>query len=360
MNSSLYQIIIRRKKSKVVVTRDLGLDILGKFEGNPSVDLVIWPQDCICDRNWLLENVEGAVGLLVMLTDKVDEELLTKAGASLKVVSTMSVGYDHVDLGALAKRGARLGYTPDVLTDAVADLSVMLALMASRNGGPALAHVKEGVWPNASWSPFSWCGPQISGTVGGPKKTVGFLGFGRIAQVTLNRLVGFGITRCIFTTRIGSPPKRELENSLTEKYRGVNSAFESLRQVDLKTLAQESDVLFLLAPGGAETRHIVNEGFLKEMKKTSVLVNTGRGSLVDSNALAMALGQGWIWGAGLDVVEDEPNVSADHPLVQEPKCVVVPHIGSATFATRTDMANRAVANVLAVLSNEPMVSEKFV
>lgn len=154
-----------------------------------------------------------------------------------------------------------------------------------------------------------------------------------------------------------------------------------MRQVDLKTLAQESDVLFLLAPGGAETRHIVNEGFLKEMKGTSVLVNTGRGSLVDSNALAMALGQGWIWGAGLDVVEDEPNVSADHPLVQEPKlvpsfdgqpsalpdcltnpcrCVVVPHIGSATFATRTDMANRAVANVLAVLSNEPMVSEKFV
>lgn len=158
--------------------------------------------------------------------------------------------------------------------------------------------------------------------MGGPEKTVGFLGFGRIAQVTLNRLVGFGITRCIYTTRIGSPPKEELENSLTEKYRGVNPAFESVRQVDLKTLARESDVLFILAPGGAETRNVVNEGFLREMKRTSVLVNTSRGSLVDSNALAMALSQGWIWGAGLDVVEGEPDVSANHPLVKEPKLVL--------------------------------------
>lgn len=227
----------------------------------------------------------------------------------------------------------------------------MLALMAGRNGGKALAHVKEGEvgcpvlseervlklvepvcqWPNASWSPFSWCGPQLSGTVGGPKNTVGFLGFGRIAQVTLNRLVGFGITRCLYTTRIGSPPKKELENSLTEKYRGVNPAFEDVRHVDLKTLARESDVLFVLAPGGAETKHVVNEEFLREMKRTSVLVNTSRGSLVDSNALAMALGQGWIWGAGLDVVEGEPDVSADHPLVKEPKLV---HRASFAGVTR--------------------------
>lgn len=155
--------------------------------------------------------------------------------------------------------------------------------------------------------------------MGGPRKTVGFLGFGRIAQVTLNRLIGFGVTRCIYTTRIGSPPKTELENSLTGKFRGVNPAFEDVSRVDLKTLARESDVLFILAPGGPETRHIVNEGFLREMKRTSVLVNTSRGSLVDSNALAMALGQGWIWGAGLDVVEGEPNISADHPLVRERK-----------------------------------------
>jgi len=155
--------------------------------------------------------------------------------------------------------------------------------------------------------------------VGGPKKTVGFLGFGRIARATLDRLIGFGIARCVYTTKIGSLPKKDLEKSLTEKYRRVSTAFEGVRHVDLKTLAQESDVLFVLAPGGAETRHIVNEEFLREMKPTSVLVNTSRGSLVDSNALAKALRQGWIWGAGLDVVEGEPDVSGDHPLVKEPK-----------------------------------------
>ena len=155
--------------------------------------------------------------------------------------------------------------------------------------------------------------------MGGSKRTVGFLGFGRIAQVTLNRLVGFGIAECIYTTRVGSPPKAGLEDSLTEKYRSVNPAFGGIRQVDLKTLARESDVLFVLAPGGEETRHIVNEDFLKEMKKTSVLVNTGRGSLVDSDALAKALREGWIWGAGLDVVEGEPDIAADHPLVKEPR-----------------------------------------
>ena len=155
--------------------------------------------------------------------------------------------------------------------------------------------------------------------MGGPKKTVGFLGFGRIAQATLNRLVGFGIARCIYTTRVGSPPKRDLEDSLTDRYQRVSPAFESVRQVDLTTLARESDVLFVLAPGGAETRHIVNEELLKEMKRTSVLVNTSRGSLVDSGALAKALREGWIWGAGLDVVEGEPGVKADHPLVKEPR-----------------------------------------
>jgi glyoxylate/hydroxypyruvate reductase len=132
-------------------------------------------------------------------------------------------------------------------------------------------------------------------------------------------LVGFGITRCIYTTRAGAPPKRDLEDSLADKHRSVNPAFESVRQVDLTTLARESDVLFVLAPGGAETRHIVNEGLLREMKRTSVLVNTSRGSLVDSAALAKALHEGWIWGAGLDVVEGEPDVAADHPLVKEPR-----------------------------------------
>lgn len=148
---------------------------------------------------------------------------------------------------------------------------------------------------------------------------MGFLGFGRIAQATLHRLVGFGITRCIYTRKTGAPAGKDLEDSLTNRYQSINPAFQSVRQVDLKTLARESDVLFILAPGGTETRHIVNEGLLGEMKRTSVLVNTSRGSLVDSDALAQALREGWIWGAGLDVVEGEPGVPSDHPLVKEPR-----------------------------------------
>lgn len=155
--------------------------------------------------------------------------------------------------------------------------------------------------------------------MGSPEKTVGFLGFGRIAQATLNRLVGFGIARCVYTTRIASPRKRDLEDSLTNKFRSVNPAFKGVMWVDLTTLAKESDVLFVLAPGGAETKHIVNEELLREMKRTSVLVNTSRGSLVDSDALAKALREGWIWGAGLDVIEGEPDVPSDHPLVKEPR-----------------------------------------
>jgi glyoxylate/hydroxypyruvate reductase len=125
----------------------------------------------------------------------------------------------------------------------------------------------------------------------------------------------------LYTTSPNSPPKTALEFSLVEKYQVINPSFRTVKHVDLDELARESDVLFVLAPGGEKTRHIINEDILKKMKRTSVLVNTSRGTLVDSDALAKALKEGWIWGAGLDVVEGEPNVPGDHPLVKEPRCV---------------------------------------
>jgi glyoxylate/hydroxypyruvate reductase len=149
------------------------------------------------DRTWLLENVKGAQGILLMLTDKCDEELLDAAGSSLKVISSFSVGTDHVDTVALKKRGIRLGYTPTALTDAVADLSVMLVLMAQRLGGLAMRKVIEGKWDTLPWSPLLLTGPQIKGA------TVGFIGFGRIAQATLKRLLSFGISKALY---LGSKP----------------------------------------------------------------------------------------------------------------------------------------------------------
>jgi len=316
-----------------------------------DLEIVTWPEDRKCDRTWLLDNAAGATGAIVMLSDKIDEEFFEKAGPTFKVISTASVGFDHVDLNAAYRRSVRLGHTPDVLTDA-ADASVMLALMAGRNAGAGVTLVKEGKWPNFSFGPFFLTGPQLSRTSPSQTRTVGFLGFGRIAKVTLARLVSFGITHCIYASNPLSPRDHELEAALTARH-----ALQSVRRVELDELARESDLLFVLAPGGDMTRHVVDAGFLRKMKKHAVLVNTSRGTLVDSDALEQALREKWIWGAGLDVVEGEPNVRADHPLVKEPRCVIVPHIASAGIETRLSMVDLAARNALAGMDDEPMLTE---
>ncbi|KAI0945629.1 hypothetical protein AcW1_001805 [Taiwanofungus camphoratus] len=339
-------------RPKVVVVRSLGPDVMPLLD-RPDLDLVSWPHETkACGRQWLLENIPGATGVLVMLQDKVDAELLDTAGPNLRVVSTMSVGYEHVDVQRLSQRGIKLGYTPDVLTDAVADISVMLALMAGRNVGETTAIVRDGEWPTSPWSPFAFCGPQLSANWIHTTRTVGFIGFGRIARATLARLIPFGFTHCLYTGNPSSPANPTLDADVAKQY-----GLGSVRRVQLDELARESDVVFVLAPGTPSLRHIVDEAFLRQMKKTAVLVNTARGSLVDSDALARALRERWIWGAGLDVVEGEPNITAEHPLVKEPRCIVLPHIGSATTETRLGMATMAVKNLLGGVFDEPMPEE---
>ncbi|KAH9941147.1 uncharacterized protein BXZ73DRAFT_41966 [Epithele typhae] len=332
---------------KVVVSRNLGPEAMPILLDNSALEVVLWPHNSICERKWLLDNAPGAVAILVMLTDKVDAELCDAAGPSLCLVSTMSVGYEHVDVNELSKRGIRLGYTPDVLTDAVADLSVMLALMAGRN-------VKETaqIWPKYEWAPFGFCGRQLSPSAVSPTRTAGFLGFGRIAHATLARIVPFGFQRALYAANPATPPDAAQDAAHAARF-GVRE----VRRVPLPELARESDVVFVLAPGGAATHHVVGEAFLREMKRTAVLVNTARGTLVDSDALARALGEGWLYGAGLDVVEGEPKVAADHPLVAAPRCVVVPHIGSATTETRIGMATMAATNLVNGLTGKEMPAE---
>ncbi|KAF8734377.1 hypothetical protein AX14_003332 [Amanita brunnescens Koide BX004] len=227
----------------------------------------------------------------------------------------------------------------------------MLALMAGRNARQCMSIVDNGEWPNCSWAPFQFCGPQISSSASSKIRTIGFVGFGRIARATLKRLIPFGVTNCIYAKNPKKPadPTRD---AITEKE--FIDSLHSIKRVSLDELARESDVLFVLTPGGADTRHLINEEFLRKMKKTSVLVNTSRGSVVDSDALAKALAKEWIWGAGLDVVEGEPQVTKDHPLVKEPKCVILPHVGSATSETRLDMATLAAKNLLAALRGQAM------
>lgn len=218
----------------------------------------------------------------------------------------------------------------------------MLALMAGRNAGEGVTLVKEGKvspttpqspasidltatlppqWPNFNFAPFFFTGPQLSPGPRSQTRTVGFLGFGRIAQATLARLAAFGITHCIYTTNPSSPHDATLDAALAARHCHSHSSLRSVRRVDIDELARESDILFVLAPGGNATRHVINEDFLRRMKRHAVLVNTSRGTLVDSDALARALREEWIWGAGLDVVEGEPHVGADHPLVKEPRSV---------------------------------------
>jgi len=224
--------------------------------------------------------------------------------------------------------------------------------MAGRNGAETMAVVRNGEWPNCTWAPFGFCGPQLSSTLISPTRTMGFIGFGRISQATLKRLIPFGVTHCVYYSNPSSPSKPYLDAKLQADY-----GLQSVKRVDLDQLAKESDVVFVLAPGGHKTKHLVNATFLQKMKKTAILVNTSRGTLVDSDALAMALQQGLIWGAGLDVVEGEPQVTADHPLVKEPRCIILPHVGSATLETRLGMATLAAKNLLGGIFRKVMPAE---
>lgn len=281
-----------------------------------------------------------------MLSDQVNEELLQAAGDQLKVIASFSVGTDHVERAALKKRNIRLGYTPTCLTDAVADLTVMLILMAQRRGGESMAKVIKGEWPQMPWHPLLMTGPQIRGC------TVGFLGFGRIAQASLQRLLPFGIKRAIYlTSKPGQPVKEDHFNLVKTSNIPIEPA-QSAGQ-----LASESDIVIVGCALTPDTKHLVSTDFFKKMKKFAVIINIARGPVIDTNALVKALDEEQIFGAGLDVIENEPNIQADHPILKQPRCVLVPHIGSATIETREQMATESVKNLLAGLTGGKMVNE---
>lgn len=281
-----------------------------------------------------------------MLSDKIDEELLEAAGSQLQVIASFSVGTDHVDCDALKKRNIRLGYTPTCLTDAVADLTIMLILMAQRRAGESMAKVINGEWPQMPWHPLLMTGPQIRGT------TVGFLGFGRIAQATLQRLLPFGIKKAIYLTSKPGQPAKEDHFGILDKAGIPVEPAESADQ-----LAKESDVLIVGCSLTPSTKHMVNTKFFNKMKKLAVVVNIARGGVIDTDALVKALDEEQIFGAGLDVIENEPNIEASHAILKHPRCVLVPHIGSATIETRAQMATESVQNLMKGLEGGEMVNE---
>jgi glyoxylate reductase len=274
-------------------------------------------------RERVLEIAAGADVLVADPTIAVDPALLDAAGPQLRLVANFAVGYDNVDLDACRERGVAVTNTPDVLTNATAELALALTLAAARLLGEAERDLREGRW--LGWDPAAYRGVELSGA------TVGVVGLGRIGSRYAELLGGFGV-ELLYAAR---SPKPVAESRL------------GAERVRLQELLQRSDIVSLHAPASPETRHLIDEEALRLMGERAVLVNTARGSLVDLAALAAALREGSLGAAGLDVYEDEPRVPPE--ILAAPRTVLVPHIGSATVKARDAMARTVAENVIAVL-----------
>ncbi|XP_070544273.1 glyoxylate reductase/hydroxypyruvate reductase-like isoform X2 [Ptychodera flava] len=295
-------------------------------------DVTQWKSDSPVPRAELLRHIPGMHGLYCLLTDKIDAGVLDAAGPSLKVLSTMSVGYDHISLDEVKKRNIPLGYTPDVLTDATAELTVALLLSVSRRLMEAADQVRNGGW--GTWSPLWMCGVGLSNS------TVGIVGLGRIGMAVAQRLKPFGVKKFLYTNR---NPRSDA---------GVLPA----EYVSLDVLLNQSDFVIVCCALTPETHGLFNMDTFSKMKSSAIFINTSRGPLVNQDDLLDALESGTIRAAGLDVTTPEP-IPTDHPLLELENCVVLPHIGSATESTRIDMAVLAARNLLAGLKGEKLPSE---
>lgn len=293
-----------------------------------ACDARVWEDELPPPRQELLRAIEGCDGVLTLLTDRVDDEFLDRAGPGLRVVSNYAVGFDNVDVAACTRRGIPVGNTPGVLTDTTADLAFALLMAAARRLPEGDRYVRAGRWK--TWGPMLLLGPDVHGS------TLGIVGFGRIGQAVARRAMGFGMTILYHDVMRADP--------------AVEAAYGAAF-VPLEELLGRSDFVSLHVNLTADTRHLMNAERLRWMKPEAVLVNTSRGPVVDPGALYQALRDGVIFAAALDVTDPEP-IPLDDPLLTLDNCLVVPHIASASRATRGKMAAMAAANLLAGLRGE--------
>lgn len=303
---------------KVFITRAIlpkGLDLLQhRFE----IDL--WQGELPPPREEILRRVRGVDGLLCLLTDKIDAAVMDAAGAQLKVISTMAVGYDNIDVKEATRRGIPVGNTPGVLTDATADFAFALLLAAARRVVEADRFTRAGKWQ--TWNPAGLLGADLTGA------TLGIIGFGRIGQALAKRASGFDMR--ILYHDPGVPPQ---------------AGFPA-QAVDLDTLLSESDFISIHTTLNPQTYHLIDARAFSLMKPTAVLVNTARGGVVDPVALFEALSQHRIAAAALDVTEPEP-IPLDSPLLTLENLIIAPHIASASLHTREKMSVMAAENLIA-------------
>jgi glyoxylate reductase len=297
---------------KCFVTRELPGTALDRLRAEHDVD--VWPGKLPPSREELVGRAHDAEGLLCLLTDRIDADVIARC-PRLRAISNYAVGSDNIDLDAASARGIEVGVTPDVLTETTADLAFALILAAARRLPEAERAVRKGEW--RTWEPRGWLGHDVHGA------TLCIVGKGRIGTAVARRAEGFSMR----TTAVG-------------------------RGGPLADALAAADFVSLHCPLTDQTRGLIGERELRAMKPTAVLVNTARGPIVETEALLRALAEGWIAGAALDVTDPEP-LPADHPLLGAPNLLVVPHVGSATHATRERMAAMAVENLLAALAGRP-------
>ena len=293
-----------------------------------ATDARIWEDELPPPRAALLEAVAGCDGVVTLLTDRVDDEFLDAAGPQLKVVSNYAVGFDNVDVPACTKRGVAVGNTPGVLTETTADLAFALLMAAARRVPEGDRYVRAGKWK--TWGPLLLLGPDVHGA------TIGIVGFGRIGQAVASRASGFGM-KVVYQDVHRADPAVEAEFEATS--------------LPLEELLPQSDFVTLHVNLTPQTKGLIDAEKLSWMKPSAVLVNTSRGPVIDHAALAEALTSGKLFAAALDVTDPEP-IPPDDPLVDLENCLIVPHIASASRATRAKMAEMAAANVLAGVRGE--------
>ena len=312
-------------KPQVFVTRaipEAGLELIRTVS-----DAVIWEDEVPPPYEILLEKVVGRDGLVCLLTDKIDGELMDTAGASLRVISQMAVGFDNIDVPAATERDIPVGNTPGVLTNTTADFAFTLLMSAARRVVEGERYVKQGKW--VTWGPTLFMGQDIHGA------TLGLVGLGRIGKGMAKRASGFGM-RVIYSDPIVD--EAEAKELGAEAY-------------EFDDLLAEADFVSLHVPLTPETTNLMGEKQFKKMKSTAVLINTARGPAVEPDALYQALKEGEIADAALDVTEPEP-ISVGDPLLTLDNCLIVPHIASSSLTTRSRMAVMAADNLEAGLNGE--------
>jgi lactate dehydrogenase-like 2-hydroxyacid dehydrogenase len=314
------------RKPRVLATRHFPPDVEARLAAN--FDARLNPEDKLYDGPALVKATEGFDGIMCAAGDPLNADTIGKLPGSVRMIATFSVGYEHVDVAAAAKRGILVSNTPDVLTDATADIAMLCMLGAARRTHEGTTMLRTHNW--IGWEPTQLMGVHVTG------KRLGILGMGRIGQALARRAAGFGMT-VLYHNRSQLP--EATERSLNARY------------VSKAELLEQSDHLLLVLPYGPESHHAIGAAELSQMKSTATLVNLARGGIVDDAALAKALREKRIFAAGLDVFEGEPEVHPD--LLTVPNVVLTPHIASASEKTRRAMAMLAADNLIAALDAGP-------